>query len=90
MNHNSPIDIIQNKIHWLNRVDITPSYPVKWVMMYHSGVFVLSGLQLKTDLQGLIGTPVGFCLFGRSRKFNLDARWVIAQKSLIRITKEIR
>lgn len=50
---------------------------------------VLLGLQLKTDLQALIGTPLGFCLLGRSRKFNLDARWVIAQKSWVRIAEEI-
>ncbi len=33
-------------------------------MIYHSQVCALSGYQLKTDLQGLIGPPLGFCLFG--------------------------
>lgn len=41
------------------------------------------------DLQGLIGTPLGFCLFGRSQKFDMDAMWVIVQKSSIRNHKDV-
>lgn len=59
-------------------------------MIYHSKVCVLSGRRLKTALQGPIGTPLGFCLFGRSQKFNLVASWVIAQKNLIGIAKDLR
>ena len=41
--------------------------------------YVLSG-QLKTDFQGLDGTPLGFCLFGT--QLGCYSRWVKAQKSL--------
>ena len=52
-------------------------------------VCVLSGRRLKTALKGPIGTPLGFCLFARSQKFNLVASWVIAQKSLIGTAKDL-
>lgn len=58
---------------------------VKWVIIYHSG---MCSLQIQTKKR-LTRAPQGFYLFGRSQKINSGARWVTAQKSLIRINEYI-